>query len=86
LVHAARNRFGRLHIYEQLGLPDFAVVRPALERYIASLQTYRTNVHPTLSPALKAAIASAWRQSFETWSYMSVRYLLHRFAIHPQSG
>jgi hypothetical protein len=56
-------------IYERLKLPDFAVVRPAVERYIASLSGYRTNTYAELPPAVRTTIAQAWRRNFEVWGY-----------------
>jgi hypothetical protein len=56
-------------IYEQLDLPDFAVVRPAIERYIASLGEYRPNTYAEISPDLRATLAREWRRNFELWGY-----------------
>jgi hypothetical protein len=68
-------------IYEQLDLPDFAVVRPAFQRYLAAVSSYRQNTHPDLSPALRHTIARACRQAFETWGYPleveEVTYVTH---------
>jgi hypothetical protein len=56
-------------IYAELGLPDFAVVEPALRAYVASLADYQKNEHPDLPPEVRADIARAWRRCFEEWSY-----------------
>src|SRR5262245_28668779 len=36
-------------VYEKLGLPDFAVVEPALKKYVASLSGYKKNSHVELT-------------------------------------
>ena len=56
-------------IYEALALPPFAVVQPALERYVASIATYRKNTHSELPDALRREIVQAWGRSFERWGY-----------------
>lgn len=56
-------------IYERLDLGPFDVVRPRVDAYLASLGSYRTNRYPPLDPALRDAIAAAWRFAFEAWGY-----------------
>jgi omega-hydroxy-beta-dihydromenaquinone-9 sulfotransferase len=56
-------------LYDQLSLPGFDVMRPALERYVASNSDYRKNVYPDLSPPRRGEISRAWHRSFEQWGY-----------------
>jgi hypothetical protein len=56
-------------IYQKLGLPDFQVVQPELERYVATLAGYRKNSYPDLGTDLKKRIAREWQASFEEWGY-----------------
>jgi hypothetical protein len=56
-------------LYERLNLPDFAVVRPALADYVASLAGYRKNRHRELPADLRARIAAAWARYFAAWGY-----------------
>jgi len=57
------------HIYEELSLPGFEAIRPALERYVDSIDDYETNNYPSLSPEKRRRIAEAWRPSYRRWSY-----------------
>jgi hypothetical protein len=66
----AKDPLGQMRrIYEGLGLPDFAAVRPELEEYARSLSGYQKNCYPDLSPEVRADIAREWRQSFDEWHY-----------------
>jgi LPS sulfotransferase NodH len=56
-------------IYEELSLPDFAVVEPALRSYVGSLAGYQKNEHANLPADVRADVARAWRRSFEEWNY-----------------
>jgi hypothetical protein len=56
-------------LYRQLGLPDFNVVRPKVEAYVASLAGYRKNAFPDLPPALRRTIERRWEREFELWGY-----------------
>lgn len=56
-------------IYEALRLPPFGNVQPALERYLASIATYRKNTHAELPPSLRRTLAETWQPSFERWNY-----------------
>ncbi len=56
-------------VYSELGLPDFAVVEPALRTYVASLAGYRKNEHPDLPADVRAELATAWRRCFDEWNY-----------------
>lgn len=56
-------------IYTQLDLPDFEVVRPRLQSYVDSLQSYRKNSFNDLDEAVKKRIATEWKRSFEEWGY-----------------
>lgn len=56
-------------IYEQLGLPGFAALRPRLEAYAAARANYQKNAHPPLDPALRGRVAQAWRRYFAAWGY-----------------
>ena len=56
-------------VYGELGLPDFAAARPALEEYVGSLGGYKKNEHPTLPADVRAEIAARWRRCFDAWNY-----------------
>lgn len=56
-------------IYAALGLPDFEVARPHLDRYLESIAGYRKNVYPELDPDTRARIAGQWGFAFEEWGY-----------------
>lgn len=56
-------------IYGQLELPDFEVVRPALQSYLNSLKSYRKNSFQDLDEDVKKRIASEWKRSFDEWGY-----------------
>jgi LPS sulfotransferase NodH len=66
----ARDPLAQLQrIYEQLDLPDFAVVRPAVQRYLARQREYRTNTYAELPSELRSTLAREWRRNFEVWGY-----------------
>jgi hypothetical protein len=56
-------------VYETLGLPDFEVVRPALEAYAGSLTGYQKTRHPELPADVRADVAREWRRCFDEWHY-----------------
>ena len=56
-------------LYDTLRLPDFDVVKPAVERYVDSLAGYAKNVYLPLTAELRRDIARAWRRSFTEWNY-----------------
>jgi hypothetical protein len=56
-------------IYEALDLPDFGVVAPALEQYVASIAGYQKNTFPELPADLKGRIAHRWQRCFDEWGY-----------------
>jgi len=56
-------------IYDGLSMPDFGVVRPAMEQYIRSLAGYHKNTHPDLPTEVLAEISRAWRRCFDAWGY-----------------
>jgi hypothetical protein len=65
-----RDPVGTLRfVYETLDLPDFEVARPVVERYLAVVNGYRTNIYESLEPQLKKRIATEWSPSFDEWSY-----------------
>lgn len=55
--------------YAALGLPDFRVVKPRVEQYLAELSSYERNKYPDLSPEIKARLRLEWKPMFETWGY-----------------
>lgn len=55
-------------IYEQLDLGDFAVARPAMEEYLASIAGYKKNVHQ-LPDDLKAMILARCREYMQRYGY-----------------
>ena len=56
-------------VYETLGLPQFEIVQPDLEEYVASVAGYRKNSFPMLPDELRSRIAHEWRVCFEEWGY-----------------
>jgi hypothetical protein len=56
-------------IYARLGLPDFAPVRPALEKYLERVRNYRKNEHRELPADLRTRIRKEWAPCFEEWGY-----------------
>jgi hypothetical protein len=56
-------------VYDALGLADFSVARPTLERYVSGIRGYRKNEFPALPAALRRRIVEAWRPCFEEWGY-----------------
>jgi hypothetical protein len=56
-------------VYEELALPEFGVVEPALKAYVGSLAGYKKNRHIDLAPEVRAEIACKWRRSFDEWNY-----------------
>ena len=56
-------------IYEELGLPDFAVVEKRLSQYVQSLSGYTKNRFPALDEPLRARIVREWKRSFDRWGY-----------------
>ncbi|MGD9648561.1 MAG: sulfotransferase [Pirellulales bacterium] len=55
-------------IYERLQLGSFETVRSAAQTYLTSQQNYRTNRYE-LSPEMRSAINSRWRDYFERHGY-----------------
>jgi len=65
-----RDIMGQLEmIYQQLGLPGFAAVRPRLEAYARAKAGYQKNQFQPLPEPLRARIAQAWARYFQTWGY-----------------
>ncbi|MGH8291771.1 MAG: sulfotransferase family protein [Steroidobacteraceae bacterium] len=54
--------------YREIGLGEFAVSRPQVERYLAGLRGYRTNEF-AVSPEGTEAILTAWGPLFRAWGY-----------------
>jgi len=54
--------------YGAIGLGEFAVVRPHVERYLAGLRGYRMNEF-AVSPEGTAAIRASWGALFRGWGY-----------------
>lgn len=55
-------------LFTQLELPDFEIVYPQLESYLASLQNYRQNDY-TLDPETISTIEGHWSPYIEQWGY-----------------
>ena len=52
-----RDPLGEMaRIYDQLRLPDFAVVRSDMERYLRSLAGYQKNVYPNLPVEVESEV------------------------------
>jgi hypothetical protein len=65
-----RDPIGQMRrIYEVLKLPDFHVVEPAMQRYLATLRDYTKNKYSPLAPEVRQRIAREWTRSFEAWGY-----------------
>jgi hypothetical protein len=65
-----RDPVGTLRsVYESLALPDFEEARASVERYVASLESFRTNRHGSLEPRLVRRIATEWGAAFAEWGY-----------------
>jgi hypothetical protein len=56
-------------VYESLRLPEFAVAKPAMRRYVDSMSGYRKNDFPGLETGLKERASRAWRDDFDAWGY-----------------
>ncbi len=56
-------------IYRDLNLGDFGEVKPAVERYLQSIQGYQKNRHAKLDPATRERIAKRWSRTFKNWGY-----------------
>ncbi|MEM9002480.1 MAG: sulfotransferase [Cyanobacteria bacterium P01_F01_bin.86] len=55
-------------VFHQLELPDFAKVRPPIERYLDGLQEYRKNEY-SLDAETVAVIAQHWQPYIQRWGY-----------------
>lgn len=55
--------------YAALGLPDFQVARPQVERYLSEVSSYEKNKYGELSPSIKERLQSEWRPMFDAWGY-----------------
>jgi len=65
-----RDPVGQIqHVYDRLGLPDFAETRPAVESYIQSIGGYQKNQFPQLNEQLRQRIANEWQTCFQQWGY-----------------
>jgi hypothetical protein len=56
-------------LYDALGLPGFAAVRPRLEDYLAAIGHYEANAHPALPELVRQRIGREWGRSFDAWGY-----------------
>ena len=56
-------------VYQELDLPDFAVVEPQLEEYVRSLAGYSKNRFPDLTADVRSEISDAWQRCFAEWGY-----------------
>jgi hypothetical protein len=56
-------------VYDELNLPSFDSVRPAVENWLESRKGYVKNEHPPLSPELASMLKSEWSPIYETWGY-----------------
>ncbi len=64
-----RDPLGEMRrLYQELALPGFADVEPALRHYVASLQSYRKNSF-ALSEQERAQIKARWGFAFEAFGY-----------------
>lgn len=56
-------------IYQRLNLDGFNLLKPNLEKYVASISDYKKNKHAELDDSLKEQIFNAWQKSFQEWGY-----------------
>ena len=65
-----KDKFGQIQrIYNELSLGTFEDVRGPLKDYTDGLAAYKKNTHKELDPALKAMVATRWKDSFEEFGY-----------------
>ena len=55
--------------YSALDLPEFELVRPQIEGYLAELSSYKRNKYDELSPEIKQRLQAEWGPIFERWGY-----------------
>jgi hypothetical protein len=64
-----RDPVGQMRsLYEHLGLGDFEVVRPSLEKYLASIAGYETNRYQ-LTPEMHEEITRRWGEVIQKYGY-----------------
>jgi hypothetical protein len=56
-------------VYEHLGLPGFAELRPKLAERAGSITGYQKNRYPEIDEPTRRRIASSWQRNFEEWEY-----------------
>lgn len=56
-------------VYRDLDLPDFENARPRVERYLAELNGYETNVFPPLDARTRRRVAKEWGPLAAVWRY-----------------
>jgi hypothetical protein len=65
-----QNIVGTLEqIYTSLDLPGYESVEQRYRERTASLKQYQKNIHPELSPEIKANLVDSWKSSFDEWDY-----------------
>jgi hypothetical protein len=65
-----RDPIGQMEtLYERLNLSGFGAVRPALEKYLASVRDYEKNTYAPLPARLRQQIVAAWQRCFAEWGY-----------------
>jgi hypothetical protein len=65
----AQNPLGTLSVcYRRIGLGDFELARPCVERYLSSVRGHRRNEYQ-ISPDCRAAVRTAWSSFFVRWGY-----------------
>ena len=67
LVADPAKELGR--VYDELGLPGFGAVQPALEKFLADMRDYETNRYPEVSPKLRRRIEQRWRDYATRYGY-----------------
>ena len=56
-------------VYDGVDLGPFDDVRPAIESYLSSVKSYRTNRYESMDPELERRIRTEWRRVFDAWGY-----------------
>lgn len=65
-----KDRVGVMQqIYDKFNLPDFEEVKPRLQEYIDSLQTYMVDDYSKIPDTEKQEIYKRWKYTIEKWGY-----------------
>ncbi len=73
-------------VYQELDLPNFRMVEPALQGYVASMRSYRKNRYSALPGMLRKRIAHRWQASFKRWDYRTGAWPRPQSAAQRRAG